>query len=262
MCNDNNKIMVLDSRDRQKSTDSPTDYVVHLQKPITNCGAIELKEVIVPWTIYNISAAKANHQLSFLEAAFSDVTITIADGFYSTVSLCAAIETAMDAATLASQTFTVTYDTNTMKVTITASATATTIYGSNSAAKTTGLEREIGFTTETTSNVANTSPNVPKLLSPEYLLLTIDFIADNVNTLDDNKNASFVLSTALNASSDAGGTVVHLTAENSFKQIIKTRSNKLLQHFRISLRDESNTLVEMNGCDWSAIIQFSCNCIE
>ena len=258
----NIKIVVFDSSDRQKSTDSPTDYMVDLRKPIPNCGSIELKEVILPWTIYNISAAKANHQLTFLEESQSDVTITIADGFYSVVSLCAVIETALDAGTLATQTFTVTYDSNTMKVTIVASATATMFYGSDSTTKTTGLEHEIGFTTATTSNLSNTSPNVPKLLSPEYLLLSIDFIADNVNTLDDNKNASFVISTTLNALDDHGGSVQHLTAENSFKQIIQNRSKKLLQHFRISLRDESNTLVEMNGCDWSCIIEFSCHCID
>ena len=249
------KIVVFDSRDRAKSTDSATDFLVHLKKPLKHCKEVELKEVILPWTMYNISASKANHQLSFKEFGLDAATITIADGQYGVVSLCSAIETAMDTASLASQTFTVTYNTNTMKVGITASTVAFILYGSDSI-QTTGLEQELGFLLETTSNLANTSDNVPKILSPEYVLLSIDFIADNVNTLDPNKNASFVLSSNLNASSDVGGTVLHLTAESTFKQVIK-HLDVNLQHFRISLRDEQNVLLDLNGCDWSLILAFS-----
>lgn len=249
------KIVIFDSRDRMKLTDSPSDYVIQLKKPIKHCQSVELKEVLIPWTFYNISAAKTNHQLTFLESGQSDSTITIADGQYGISSLCLAIKTAMDTASPSSQSYTVTYDSNTMKVNILASTTAIILYGSDSA-KTTDLEQQIGFLLETASQLSNTSTNVPKILSPEYLLLTVDFIQDNINTLDSNKNASFVISSNLNANSDIGGSVLHLTAENSFNQVIK-HLDLNLQHFRVTIRDEQNNILELNGCDWSMILAFS-----
>ena len=250
------KIVVFDSRDREKSTDSATDFLVHLKKPLKHCKSIELKEVILPWTMYNISAAKGNHQLTFKEDLQADVTITIPDGHYSIAALCSEIGTLMDVGSPTFQTYTVTYSATTMKVTFSANITTFLLYGSDSVGKTTGLEQELGFLLETTSNLSNTSDNVPKLLTPEYVLLTVDFVPDNVNTLDSNKNASFVLSSNLNASSAVGGTVLHLTSQNTFKQLIRL-SDTNLQHFRISLRDEQNVLLDLNGCDWSMILAFS-----
>lgn len=250
---ENNIIIIFDSADRQNINDNVTDYQVHLSKPI-QCSSIELKEVILPWTMYNISSAQSNHQMTFFEAGQSDATITIPDGNYSMASLCTEIKTQMDNASPSGQTFTVTYNASTMKVSIVASTTAFIIYGSDSTSKTTGFEQEIGFTLATSSNTTNTSENVPKLLSPKYLLLNIDYVQDNVSTLDANKNASFLISTNINANSEQAGNIVHITQMNNFNQTIY--GDHKLQKLRISLRDESNNLVDLNGCDWSIVLDF------
>ena len=208
MCD--SKVMILDSRDRQNASDSVTDYVVHLSKPMLNVERVQLKEVCLPWTIYNISAAKNNHKMTINEAITGDFSVTMPDGWYEVSALCTDLKTLLDAGAT-DNTYTVTYDSNTMKITITASTENIIVYGSNSSGKTTGLEQELGFTTATSAALTATATNVPKLLSPEYLLLNLDFISDNIDTLDATKNASFLMTPSVNGNSDNAGTVVRLT---------------------------------------------------
>lgn len=248
---DSNKL-ILDSRDRQISTDSVTNYRVSLSKPMQNVSSVALKEITIPWVIYNVSLAKANHQMTVNEATVGDFTITIADGWYDMSSLCSAIQTALDAG--GSNTYTVTYNTNTMKVTITANTYNIIVYGSNSTGKTTGLEQELGFLLATTASLSATSSNVPKLLQPKYLLLTLDFLADNIDTIDGNKNASFLITPSINASSSFGGSVVRIAEGDNWIQKCPHTSD--LSTFRVSLRDENNVYVELNGCDWHFVLEF------
>lgn len=256
MCN--SKIMILDSRDRQNSSDSVTDYLVQLTKPMMNVSKVQLKEVCIPWTIYNISNAKGNNQMTLNEAVTGDFTITVPDGWYDISTLCSDLETLLDDGGT-DNTYTVSYDASTMKVSITASTENIIIYGSDSSGKTTGFEQELGFTTATSPATIATGTNVPKILSPEYLLLNLDFVSDTIDTLDPNKNASFLITPSINGISANAGTVVRLTEGDTWVQ--ESNQTNRLQHFRISLRDEDNNLVALNGADWQIVLQFHfCTC--
>lgn len=251
MCD--SKVMILDSRDRQNTRDSVTDYVVHLTKPMLKVDRVSLKEVCLPWTIYNVSSAKGNHQMTVNEAVTGDFTVTIPDGWYDVSALCTDLNTLLDVGAT-DNTYTVTYDANTMKVTITASTENILVYGSDSSGKTTGLEQELGFTTATSTALTATGTNVPKILSPEYLLLNLDFVSDNIDTLDANKNATFLLAPSINGNSANGGSVVRLTEGETWTQECQHTSR--LQHFRVSLRSEDNNVVDMNGADWHVVLEF------
>ena len=215
--NCDSKILILDSRDRQNTADSVTDYNVYLTKPMSHVKSVKLNEISLPYTIYNISSAKNNNRMTIYEenagTAGADFTITIVDGWYDIESLCGVIKTALDAG--GSQTYTVSYDSNTMKVTVTGDAYDIVIYGSDSTGVVTGLESEIGFSIETSEASTVVADKVPKILSPQYLLLNLDFVSDNIDTLDANKNSTFLISTTVNGSQNFYGGMIEKQTEGT-----------------------------------------------
>lgn len=114
----------IDSIDRDSYLyPSPTQYKFKLPTAFKNVVAIRLLSMEIPMTYYVFTAAKGNTSLLIKEPSASNfVTATIPDGNYTVPDLCAAVQYALINAT-GNQSYTVCYNTSTLKITISNSET-------------------------------------------------------------------------------------------------------------------------------------------
>ncbi len=127
-----NIIVFTDTKDRiNLSVNSGTsDYQLNIDSIADRKGkaSFHLLSAVIPNVIYPISAARLNNTIYFYEDGSTATTFSaaIADGGYTTTTLAAALKTAMDASAGAN-TYTITYDSSTLKITIATSGTSVKI---------------------------------------------------------------------------------------------------------------------------------------
>lgn len=116
------KLLYLDSKNA--TYNSEFDFQFNLDKTVSNVKAIQLLSFNIPH-IYD-TVSKWTNTLVFLESATQHV-VTVDPGVYDTYSLAAAIKASMEAASSASNTFSVVFNDITNVYTITASTTDFTL---------------------------------------------------------------------------------------------------------------------------------------
>ena len=151
----------INSRDRLASSNSSNDFQIKLPHDLTDVKTVELVSCVMPNSVYKIRAG-VNDKLDFNDGA--NKTITITPGAYSITSLCSYLLTQLNSS---SSGFTAcSYDTITMKVTISRSSNFNLLFASGTNAST-SVRKEIGFSAADLSAATTyTGANVIQLYNP------------------------------------------------------------------------------------------------
>lgn len=155
-----------------------------------NCGipfsdseiAIALDYAIFPNLIYPIRSGR--NRLVFNEGG-ADLTATIAEGYYDASSFCTALKSALDTASTAARTYTVSISSTTNRITISATGAFSMKFSSSSTSE--DMWKILGFAyrTDTASAASHTGTMCVRLDGDEYYVLTIENIGN------ENMSSSF-----------------------------------------------------------------------
>lgn len=146
------------------------------KRPLENIAAIKVLEVQIPFSYYVINSRNNTFLLYEENQLVTSSTVTLPVGNYNPSQICTALGTALTTASLNSRTYTVTYNDQTLKLTITSSATTifTFSFGAPTNSGNVNPRLYIGFPGGFTSSSGGTpntlvSPNAIMLSGPNYI---------------------------------------------------------------------------------------------
>lgn len=171
----------LDNSGAYLSGVSPLNWPVFLlggKRPLENIAAVKVLEVEIPFSYYVINS-RNNTFLLFEENQLAvSSTVTIPVGNYTPNQMAAALGAALSAASLNARTYTITYNDQTVKLTITSSATTvfTFQFGLPTNSGNVNPRLYIGFPGGNSSSSGGgtnrlVSPNAVMLSGPSYAYL-------------------------------------------------------------------------------------------
>jgi len=184
----------LDSLDAQNSVNGlalNTDWPLFIMpaRQLYNIAAIKIIEVQVPFSYYVFNSSNNVFYLTESDGGGA-VQVTFPVGNYSSTTVIAPFESVLNAASANGHTYTVTYNSVTMKFTITSNsggATTFTLTFGTAGDNTDGsLRNELGFyggpnVSSTGPSPALTSPYVAAVSGPNYLYLNSNALGNQVN---------------------------------------------------------------------------------
>jgi len=176
------KQLLVNSKDRRIG--SATDFEVTLSNYLSNnqnalpC-TIRLSGINFSNAIFNVNSN--NNVISFLETTGGTETVTLTQGVYSASTIATHLATVMTAATGVSNTYTGTYSSVSMKITIAANTQTF---------KFTSDYPVIGFTAAQTAALSLTGSDIPKLLT-DYVVVRTNFAPSIVSS--SNVSGSFLI---------------------------------------------------------------------
>lgn len=158
---------------------SPLNWPVFLlggKRPLENIAAIKILEVQIPFSYYVINSGNNTFLLFEEDQTSTSSTVTIPVGNYTPNQICSALGSALSAATLSGHTYTVTYNDQTLKLTITATNVSRfrLSFGASTNSGNINPRLYIGFPGGFTVSSGGTpnrmvSPNAVMLSGPNYI---------------------------------------------------------------------------------------------
>lgn len=231
------KTVILDSRNRLRGTS--TNFDVNINPSIT-FSSMRLKSFHVPVSWYNITS---DNNTFTIEQASIDYTVTVTVGRYDMTQLLSALESGLNTAT--GSTFSCTRDDKTGLVTIADTTPTNFIIKSNG-----NLEDYLGFTSQQSGGASYTASKVSKLYNPDYIILSLSAVPNNVRHLDNNsEHGSFVIRLDNLDSTTTMGSVKYNSKDIDIDNI-KLSKPKQLHSLSVYLFDKHNNELDLNGSEW------------
>lgn len=169
----------LDNSGAFNTNVSPLDWPVFLlggKKPLSNIAALKILEVQIPFSYYVINSGNNTFLLYEENQLVTSSTVTLPVGNYTPAQMCSALGTALTSASLNARTYTVTYNDQTLKMTITSTAglAFTLNFGAPTNSGNVNPRLYIGFpggNSTSTGGSPNTlvTPNAISLSGPNYI---------------------------------------------------------------------------------------------
>ena len=158
-----NHYYLINSKDANTPTESKNDIII---KPhnFDRVTSFKIKKIIVPYTFYTINSNN-NVLTIFKNGDTVDRSITITNGDYSLAQFITELKTKLDALAGPPQTYTITDNDVTHKLTIAQNSSTFIIRGKSSS-----LNRVMGFTNVDTSNaISHTASNIYNLSGTHFI---------------------------------------------------------------------------------------------
>lgn len=238
----------VNSQDRvQDATSTPTSFIVSsLYGPKSLVTSVELKEVCMPFTIFNVTAPNNNFKWS-VPTQSQNYTVPITPGAYNILDLLAVIQQAMNTADL-NNTYALSYDPSTFK---TIFNVATGVDAFSLVFDDTTITTQLGFTIGTVpAGLTIMSPNGIKLNVPQHLFIQIkEFGMAGIST----NGIPFTFHVTINV---APSELFLWEEKNNYPQIVGTNARALNQ-LTVQVLDNQGTLVDLNGAEWSFLLKLN-----
>lgn len=237
-----NRICVNTRYRQNEANSTPTNCVVKLPRTY-NMKSYTIEWVCIPTTNYVVNSS--NNVFDVEEADSDTDTITITPGNYTLAELATELATELNASGSLDATYTVSADTKTAKITISATQNIAldfrTSTNSNSAFEVCGFENAL-----LASAGSHTSSNVCDLNGTKYFVLDV---AELGGDLYPTGVGSAGLSCYI-IPVDAPAFSIQ-TDRNDRERCYDEHVNKSINRLDITLRDEKNEIVELNGASIS-----------
>jgi len=240
--------LVINSEDRQNYlTTSSTDFRVNLQNPINQrIVGYGLKSAVIPKTNYNIPAIR--NTFTFFDG-ITDHVVTVPAGNYTMTDLINTIQALVNA--LGPNTFAISYSSITGKVTW-SSATSFALNPTLDASQGSILYK-LGFNPGVTySGNIIAAPNVADISGIKSAFIKIKQLSQYIrNTTNSMLNFKVDLSCGF-------GSIVFYADENKYHQYFNIAQDHLTNQgfFDVTLVDAYGVPLNLNGRDWSFVLQF------
>jgi len=235
-----------------------SSFRIDLANPlIGKIKSFSLKSATIPNTLYNIISPI--NVMTFTDST-GDTSITIPPGNYSINTLLPVIEALLNATT---DTYTVTYDATTGKITITSSFAGFILLPGNTQLSDRGeifasppsFNYQLGFTPLTTfPSTAGvlTAPNVPSLQGLEHLYIRVrqfkQFYKNTVNTFFTFDVPLYQSFNGINYYTEETGSIQKYTMQQSLSINVG--------FFEIDLLNVFGNNANLNGSDWGFVMEF------
>ncbi len=248
-----NKFVIVQSKDRVSSLSaSTTDFVIILPKAYNDVAEVELVSATIPNTFYNIRTG-VNDRMVWFRGATS-YNFIIPPGAYSMTDLLSVIQTGMNAAD--ANTYVLSYSTTTFKCTIAGAGAFILNWATNPQAAT-SCYLELGWAAaDTSSATSQISTNAADLAAVDYIYVSVPELGVNIETTVANLRDVDAFCIPVN---DDSGQLIHFDTNSHFTQVIKRYSGNPISQFTIKLKDRNNTLLNLNGSEWSMILRLNIN---
>lgn len=205
-------------------------FLLNFQNYSNHKGFISLEQLTIPITVSPINSN--NNTLELIEnSGATTATVTLSEQSYTGAEIATELKTKLDAASLSGNIYTVSYNSNTKKLTIAASANNFT-FGANSTAL-----KVIGFTlTPTTYSASRTSENVVRLDGSSYYDIVSSLSSRNISS---NGRTNILARVPIFAGFGSVQSYQH--TNDSAIQIF----NQDVDVITLSIYDDENNLVQM-----------------
>jgi len=241
--------LLVSSSDRSSLSTSSSQFFVMIPGgvPVKEEGKIELLDVQLPNTLYNIVAGVNN--VFVWNSASTNYAFLVPPGYYSVSQLANTLASSMNAAD--SNGYSWTYSNQTMKFSVsgTAAFTINWVSNPNSSPVVQGMARVLGFAFQDTISATSFTGNyVSQLQGPEKLLLVISEF-----TYQGKTSSGIYYTFVINI--DASSGYLNNIAENtSFDQKVRC-PQMMISKLSVSLRYMNGTLADLGGADWNFLIR-------
>lgn len=235
----------VNSKDRTSTSTSSNDCVVNLPYEI-DAKCVELVSCVLPNTVYKIRAG-VNDKLDFNDGA--NKTITITPGAYSITSLCSIILTLLNSS---SSGFTAcSYDTITMKVTITRSSNFSLLFSTGANAST-SIRSELGFSaTDLSGTTTYTGQNVVSLYNPIGCYIQINELGMPNSTTG---RCLYTFHVPIDVNSDG---ILSVQKNNIYSQKVYLSSQTRIGRLTIKLKNQDGSDFAINNVDYELILKIN-----
>lgn len=196
---------------------------------------LSIQNIIIPRSYYAIN----NSNSTFLVNA---LPVALTPGNYTSATFTAELKSKLDA--LAIGVFTVVYNITTGKLLIDIDVGSFSITSNNYNYKWLGLPKS---TAKASTGVSWVSPNVIDIGGTLFIDLLTDIPISSVNTRDFNRN----ILARIYVNADFGGTIQYTHESFDFVKLLTSRINGAT----FILVDENNVELDMNGLNWSAVLE-------
>lgn len=238
-----NSVKYLLVESSKRISGSAQDYTIQIPA-VQHATRVSLISASIPNTLYNITTS--NNTIYWTRAGAK--TTTISPGAYSVSALVVALAAAMEAADN-TETYNVSYSATTMKITITCSAAI----GLTCVNIIDAIWDVLGFSTSANRAAATSheGDDVLRLDFPSYLLISVAEFAPAGVVCADNIRANFIVYMDTNSQY-----VQIYNHKNSFDNLSEYTSRNGINNLTVRLLQPDGSLVDLNGGDWSFVLQF------
>lgn len=236
-------ILLLDSRDRiNPTTTESNNCTLRIEPAVGGFDKIELLNFTIPNIQYNIDST--NNLIYFDDG--SALTAALTSGAYNYISLPIEIKTQLEA--VSGNTFSVTYDENTYKITIAISAgTFSLTFGTNTTNSAAGI---LGFqVVDTAAASSHTSYNSINLSLPPYFYIQIPQLGVHVRSSLNGDWATFVINTSGNS-----GDIESFSMFNRY-QLLESFQHSSLGTINVVIKNRGGALLDVRGTEWIMILK-------
>lgn len=229
-------------RSSQRTAGTPGSFRVGVNNSL-EAGEYCVDSIQLTVGCYNVSAN--NGKIYFYENSTAK-TATIEPSNYSSDSLPAAVKTAMDTASSGYNTFTVSTDELTGKMTVSASNAFKFMMASNVS---NSAARVIGFTQDGSLATSHVADSCWDLAYPQNIFVSIENCAGSVQV----GSRSYVLMIPITAGFQS------VICQNRRDYETRFRLSRPVQTLTIGLFDEDGKAIDMNGFNWTMTL-VRCRC--
>jgi hypothetical protein len=234
---------------KNRTSGTSTSFVISIPE-IQGYNKVRVKSVQIPLTYYIINST--NNKLDFTESGQSQTAATITPGNYTISSLTAAIKTAIEAVSPTASSYTVAYDSSTMKITM-SSATSFALPFATGTNAATSICLILGFAaSDIATSTSHTATNVHNLFGPLALVLKTTLITGYDNSPKTSDSADTGVLCIIPISVDIGSVLNYDADEENYVRM----SNKTITP-TFSITFPGNVSLDLNGSNVSMILQFS-----
>lgn len=247
--------LLINSQSRQSNSTSSSNFSISLPSPLylNDYNYIRLAYCMFYNTLYNVNATNNNVDI---KTGGSSYTATVTAGVYNANNFASALQTALTSAV--SNSWTVTYNTNQLTYTIGGSSNFQLLFSSGTHASTSmwqlcGFANSNGLSgIDTTNATSTTSTQVVNFTLPMYIYINLTNICSDLIFSSDSDSFGYVV--PIDTSS---GSIIEYDSLSNFSQYIKRPNNlNIINILNITLTTRKGTSVNLNGSEWSMILEF------
>jgi hypothetical protein len=240
--------LVINSADRQ-SGGTASEFRVSIPS-FYGTGLVALLSASIPNTLYNISSATNNNTIYWSRAA-TPYSATLSDGAYAVTDLLTALPAAMNNAD-AGGVYSATYNTVTMKLTITSTDATFSLTLSN---RTNAAWNNLGFqsTTNTAGALSQVGDSVIRLDFPAHLYIDISLPGQDV------VNTSWVRANYLVPMTNISQYVEVYNRASTFDQLQCYSLGNGVSSLYVRLLRPDGSVAQLNGGEWSFVLGVEIN---
>ena len=243
-------LLYCNSKNRINQNDPSSLPAIQMAFPPLHISRITLLTAVIPNTMYTFRNDQfvVNNNFDFIDSTGA-VTAVITPGSYNTAQFITEFTAQLVA--VSPDTYTITYNPTTLKLTITSSSALFQILGFTGVNFGHNILPYIGFNqVDTTAGAVQVAPNAINLGSPKEIFIKCANFQTPIHDSTNNFTAMFQVSLQ-----SSFGNIEFFEQFNRHETSIKVEQ-RTMNTIYLQLVDENGDLVLLNGAEWSVLLRF------